>query len=186
MISVRGYATQDARSPLAPFQFERREPGPRDVQLEVLYCGVCHTDLHVARNDWGISRYPVVPGHEIVGRVVRVGSSVTRFRPGDLGGVGVMVDSCRSCENCRDGLEQYCTVSGVQTYNTPQKDGKGHTLGGYSEAIVVDEDFVLKVPANLDPAAVAPLLCAGITTYSPLRHWKVGPGQRVGVVGPVS
>ncbi|NBC38888.1 alcohol dehydrogenase catalytic domain-containing protein [Corallococcus exiguus] len=183
MISARGYAAPDASSPLAPFPFERREPGPRDVQLDVLYCGVCHTDLHMARNDWGFSAYPLVPGHEIVGRVVRVGSEVTKFRPGDLAGVGTMVDSCRACTDCRDGYEQYCKVQGVLTYGSREKDGKGITQGGYSDRLVVDEHFALKVPANLDPAAVAPLLCAGITTYSPLRHWKVGPGQKVGVVG---
>ncbi|RYZ43397.1 MAG: NAD(P)-dependent alcohol dehydrogenase [Myxococcaceae bacterium] len=183
MITARGYAAQDARSPLTPFQFERREPGPRDVQLEVLYCGVCHTDLHMAHNDWGISPYPLVPGHEIVGRVVRVGRDVTKLKAGDLAGVGTMVDSCRTCADCTDGLEQYCKVSGVLTYGGREKDGKTVTQGGYSDTLVVDEHFALKVPANLDPAAVAPLLCAGITTYSPLRHWKVGPGHRVGVVG---
>ncbi|NPC53057.1 alcohol dehydrogenase catalytic domain-containing protein, partial [Corallococcus exiguus] len=177
MISARGYAAPDASSPLAPFPFERREPGPRDVQLDVLYCGVCHTDLHMARNDWGFSTYPLVPGHEIVGRVVRVGSEVTKFLPGDLAGVGTMVDSCRACADCRDGYEQYCKVQGVLTYGSREKDGKGITQGGYSDRLVVDEHFALKVPANLAPAAVAPLLCAGITTYSPLRHWKVGPGQ---------
>ncbi|MCY1018188.1 NAD(P)-dependent alcohol dehydrogenase [Pyxidicoccus sp. MSG2] len=183
MIPVRAYAVQDARSPLAPFQFERREPGPRDVQLEILFCGVCHTDLHMIRNDWGFSPYPLVPGHEIVGRVVRVGSEVKKLQVGDLAGVGTMVDSCRTCRNCQDGLEQYCRVSNVMTYGGREKDGRTVTQGGYSEAIVVDEHFALKVPSNLDPAAVAPLLCAGITTYSPLRHWEVGPGQRVGVVG---
>ncbi|NOK17616.1 NAD(P)-dependent alcohol dehydrogenase, partial [Corallococcus carmarthensis] len=183
MIPARGYAAPDARSPLTPFQFERRDPGPRDVQLEILYCGVCHTDLHMARNDWSFSPYPLVPGHEIVGRVVRVGRDVKNFQPGDLAGVGTMVDSCRACVDCKDGYEQYCKVRGVLTYGSPEQDGKSFTQGGYSDSVVVDEHFVLKVPTNLDPAAVAPLLCAGITTYSPLRHWKVGPGQKVGVVG---
>lgn len=183
MMAVRAYAARDAKSPLAPFQFERREPGARDVQLEILYCGICHTDLHQARNEWGGSMYPMVPGHEIVGRVVRTGSGVKKFKVGDLAGVGCMVDSCRSCESCKEGLEQYCEAGNIPTYNGREKDGKTLTQGGYSEAIVVDEDFVLKIPANLDPAKAAPLLCAGITTYSPLKQWKVGPGQRVGVVG---
>ncbi|NVJ02187.1 NAD(P)-dependent alcohol dehydrogenase [Myxococcus sp. AM009] len=183
MIPVRGYAAQDAKSPLAPFQFERREPGPNDVQLEILYCGVCHSDLHQARDEWGGSLFPMVPGHEIVGRVVRVGDQVKKFKVGDLAGVGCMVDSCRTCPSCQEGLEQYCDVGNIQTYNGKEKDGRTVTQGGYSEAIVVDEAFTLKIPENLDPAAAAPLLCAGITTYSPLRHWKVQPGQRVGVVG---
>ncbi len=183
MISARGYAARDAKSPLAPFQFERRDPGARDVQLEVLYCGICHSDLHQARNEWGGSLFPMVPGHEIVGRVVRTGSTVKKFKVGDLAGIGCMVDSCRTCTHCKDGLEQYCEAGNIPTYNGREKDGKTLTQGGYSDTIVVDEDFVLKVPENLDPAAAAPLLCAGITTYSPLKHWKVGPGQRVGVVG---
>ncbi len=183
MIPVRAYAAQDARSPLAPFQFERREPGPSDVQLEILYCGVCHSDLHQARDEWGGALFPMVPGHEIVGRVVRVGDKVTKFKAGDMAGVGCMVDSCRTCASCKEGLEQYCEVGNIQTYNAKAKDGKTLNQGGYSEAIVVDEAFVLRIPENLDPAAAAPLLCAGITTYSPLHHWKVGPGQRVGVVG---
>jgi uncharacterized zinc-type alcohol dehydrogenase-like protein len=183
MISARGYAARDAKSPLAPFQFERRDPGARDVQLEVLYCGICHSDLHQARDEWGGSLFPMVPGHEIVGRVVRTGSAVKKFKVGDLAGIGCMVDSCRTCTNCKDGLEQYCEAGNIPTYNGREKDGKTLTQGGYSDTIVVDEDFVLKVPENLDPAAAAPLLCAGITTYSPLKHWKVGPGQRVGVVG---
>ncbi len=183
MIPVRAYAARDARSPLAPFEFERRAPGPSDVQIEILYCGVCHSDLHQARDEWGGSQYPMVPGHEIVGRVVRVGDRVTKLKVGDLAGVGCMVDACRTCPSCKEGLEQYCDEGNVQTYNGRERDGKTLTQGGYSEAIVVDEAFVLKVPGNLDPAAAAPLLCAGVTTYSPLKHWKVGPGQRVGVVG---
>ncbi|MFP2958116.1 NAD(P)-dependent alcohol dehydrogenase [Myxococcus sp. 1LA] len=183
MIPVRGYAAQDARSPLAPFQFERREPGPSDVQIEILYCGVCHSDLHQARDEWGGSLFPMVPGHEIIGRVVRVGDQVKKVKVGDMAGVGCMVDSCRTCPSCKEGLEQYCDAGNIQTYNGKEKDGRTVTQGGYSEAIVVDEAFTLKIPENLDPAAAAPLLCAGITTYSPLRHWKVQPGQRVGVVG---
>ncbi|SEL30887.1 uncharacterized zinc-type alcohol dehydrogenase-like protein [Stigmatella aurantiaca] len=183
MISARGYAAQNAKSPLAPFQFERREPGARDVQIEILFCGVCHSDLHQARNEWGGSLYPMVPGHEIVGRVVRVGAEVQKFKAGDLAGVGCMVDSCRTCGSCKEGLEQYCEAGSTLTYNAKERDGQTLTQGGYSDAIVVDEAFVLKIPANLDLAGAAPLLCAGITTYSPLRHWKVKPGQRIGVVG---
>jgi alcohol dehydrogenase (NADP+) len=183
MISARGYAAQNAKSPLAPFQFERREPGAKDVQIEILFCGVCHSDLHQARNEWGGSTYPMVPGHEIVGRVVRVGAEVRKFKAGDLAGVGCLVDSCRTCGSCQEGLEQYCEAGNTQTYNGKERDGKTPTQGGYSDAIVVDEAFVVKIPANLDLAGAAPLLCAGITTYSPLRHWKVQPGQRIGVVG---
>ena len=178
-----GYAANSVRSPLAPFSFERREPGPRDIQIEILFCGVCHSDLHTARNEWTNTTYPCVPGHEIVGRVTAVGSQVKTFKPGELAAVGCMVDSCRTCASCRDGLEQFCEVGFVGTYNGQDKHLGGVTYGGYSDKIVVDEHFVLHVPPNLDPAAVAPLLCAGITTYSPLRHWKVGKGQRVGVVG---
>src|SRR5690606_4539921 len=150
---------------------------------EILYCGVCHSDLHTARNEWGGTVYPNVPGHEIVGRITKVGEGVTKFKVGDLGGVGCMVDSCRECESCREGLEQYCENGNVQTYNGHEKPLNQQTFGGYSERIVVDEDFVLRIPDNLDPAATAPLLCAGITTYSPLRHWNVSPGKRVGIVG---
>jgi uncharacterized zinc-type alcohol dehydrogenase-like protein len=182
MFVCTGYAAQEAQTPLAPFTFERRDPGPKDVQIEIQYCGVCHSDLHTARNEWHNTLYPCVPGHEIVGRVTKVGGQVTKFKEGDLAGVGCMVDSCRECPNCRDGLEQYCDRGFVGTYNGEDKD-TGHTFGGYSSHIVVDESFVLRIPSNLDLAAVAPLLCAGITTYSPLRHWKVGPGQKVGVVG---
>ncbi|HEX5432706.1 MAG TPA: NAD(P)-dependent alcohol dehydrogenase [Candidatus Angelobacter sp.] len=178
-----GYATGSAQSPLTPFSFQRREPGPRDVQIEILYCGVCHSDLHAARNEWQNTIYPCVPGHEIVGRVTTVGEQVKGFKPGDLAGVGCIVDSCRTCPSCRDGLEQYCEVGFVGTYNGEDKHLGGVTYGGYSDKIVVDEDFVLRIPANLNLPAVAPLLCAGITTYSPLRHWKISKGQRVGVVG---
>jgi uncharacterized zinc-type alcohol dehydrogenase-like protein len=183
MSHCKGYAATSTETPLAPFTFERREPGPTDVQIEILFCGVCHSDLHRVRNEWGGTLYPCVPGHEIVGRVTAVGNAGAKFKPGDLAGVGVLVDSCRECPSCREGLEQYCEVGPTETYNSPDKHTGGHTFGGYSSHIVVDESFVLRIPANLDPAAVAPMLCAGITTYSPLRHWKVGPGQKVGVVG---
>jgi len=178
-----GYGANSAQSPLAPFSFERREPGPRDIQIEILYCGVCHSDLHTVRNEWQNTIYACVPGHEIVGRVTAVGNQVKTFKAGDVAAVGCMVDSCRSCASCRDGLEQYCEVGFVGTYNGEDKHLGGVTYGGYSDKIVVDQDFVLRVPANLDLAATSPLLCAGITTYSPLRHWKVGKGQRVGIVG---
>jgi uncharacterized zinc-type alcohol dehydrogenase-like protein len=181
--STRAYAAQTSASPLAPFAIERRDPTADDVVIDILYCGVCHSDLHQARNEWSNTIYPVVPGHEIVGRVVKTGKSVTKFREGDMAAVGCMVDSCRTCENCRRGLEQYCLKFPTFTYNGADKHTGGVTYGGYSENVVVDQAFVLKVPGKLDPAATAPLLCAGITTYSPLRHWKVGAGQKVGIVG---
>ena len=183
MSSVKGYAAQSATSPLGAFRFERREPGPLDVEIDVQYCGVCHSDLHTVRNEWMNSVYPVVPGHEIVGRVSRVGGSVTRFKTGDLAGVGCLVDSCRTCPDCQAGFEQYCQNGMTLTYNSPDKYLGGMTYGGYSSRIVVDEAFVLKVPGGLNLAAVAPLLCAGITTYSPLRHWGVTRGSKVGVAG---
>jgi uncharacterized zinc-type alcohol dehydrogenase-like protein len=179
----RGYAAASARSPLAPFEFERRAPGPKDVHIDILFCGVCHSDLHQARDEWGGSLFPMVPGHEIIGRVKQVGAEVTRFAAGNLVGVGCMVDSCRQCADCREGLEQFCQKTAIFTYNSPDPISGGSTYGGYSDQIVVDQDFVLRVSDKLDPAAAAPLLCAGITTYSPLRHWEVGPGQRVGIVG---
>jgi uncharacterized zinc-type alcohol dehydrogenase-like protein len=183
MAKAIGYAAYDPKKPLAPFDFERREPGPEDVQIEILYCGVCHSDLHQARDEWGNSAFPMVPGHEIVGRVTQVGSGVTKFKAGDLAGVGCLVDSCRTCPDCQQDLEQYCNDS-TYTYNSPDKKNPGKsTYGGYSNLIVVDQHFVLQVSDKLDLAAVAPLLCAGITTYSPLRHWKVGPGMKVGIVG---
>jgi uncharacterized zinc-type alcohol dehydrogenase-like protein len=178
-----GYGAESAKSPLAPFSFARREPLPQDVQLEILYCGVCHSDLHTVRNEWSGTTYPAVPGHEIVGRVTAVGSEVTRFKVGDIAAVGCMVDSCRNCANCEAGLEQYCDVAFVGTYNSPDKHLGGMTYGGYSQSIVVDEYFVLHVPDKTNLAGVAPLLCAGITTYSPLRHWRVSKGQKVGIVG---
>jgi uncharacterized zinc-type alcohol dehydrogenase-like protein len=183
MLPTRGYATQGPTSDLEPFSFERREPGPQDVLIEIQYCGVCHSDIHQARNEWSNSIYPMVPGHEIVGRVARVGSSVTKFKEGDLAGVGCFVDSCRVCDNCREGEEQYCENHLVATYNGTEKDEKTPTFGGYSSQIVVDEAYTLKVPDSLPLERVAPLLCAGITTYSPLRRFKVGEGQKVGVVG---
>jgi uncharacterized zinc-type alcohol dehydrogenase-like protein len=180
---IPAYAAKSAKSRVAPFQIERRALRPRDVKLEILFCGVCHSDLHMVRNEWKQTTYPVVPGHEIVGRVTAVGKEVERFRAGDLAGVGVMVDSCRECANCRKGLEQYCTVGTVLTYNSPDRISGDITYGGYSKEVVADENYVLRISDKLPLAAVAPLLCAGITTYSPLRHWKVGKGSKLGVVG---
>lgn len=179
---VKAYSAASASSALAPATISRRHPTPSDVQIEILYCGVCHSDLHFARNEWGFTQYPAVPGHEIVGRVTAVGSAVKKFQVGDTVGVGCLVDSCRTCPDCLAGLEQFCAGM-TMTYGSVDKHLGGGTLGGYSQAIVVTEDFVLRIPAILDPAAAAPLLCAGITTYSPLRRWKVGPGHTVGVVG---
>ena len=183
MLPTRGYATKGPTSRLEPFNFERREPGPHDVLIEILYCGICHSDIHQARDEWGGAIFPMVPGHEIVGRVTRVGSEVKRFKAGDLAGVGCFVDSCRVCESCKAGLEQYCEDHLALTYNGTERDKKTPTYGGYSSQVVVDENYTLKVSPKLPPANVAPLFCAGITTYSPLRHFKVGPGQRLGVVG---
>ena len=183
MFQAHGYAAHDSHSQLVPFTFERRAPGVNDVVIEILYTGVCHSDLHQAHNDWGGSLYPMVPGHEIIGRVTQVGSGVHKFQVGDLAGVGCMVDSCRHCEACKDDLEVYCEQGVTVTYNGKERDSGQPTFGGYSDIIVVDEHFVVKVSPKLDLKAVAPLLCAGITTYSPLRHWKVGPGQKVGVIG---
>ncbi len=180
---TKGYAAQNAQSPLAPFTFERRTPGPHDVKMEILFCGVCHSDLHQIRDEWGGSIFPMVPGHEIIGRVIKTGDHVKKFKAGDLAGVGCLVDSCRDCENCKQGLEQYCRNGAVGTYNSMEKDGKTPTYGGYSNQIVVHEDFVLRIPSNLPIEGVAPLLCAGITTYSPLRNWKIGKGHKVGVLG---
>jgi uncharacterized zinc-type alcohol dehydrogenase-like protein len=177
------FAAPAADQPLAPLAIERRDLGPTDVAIEVLFCGVCHSDLHFARNEWGMTTYPIVPGHEIVGRVSAVGDDVERFGEGDLAGVGCLVDSCRTCDSCGEGLEQYCEKGNTQTYGSPDRVSGGHTAGGYSNAIVVAQDFVLKIAADADLAATAPLLCAGITTYSPLRHWGVDSDSRVGVVG---
>jgi uncharacterized zinc-type alcohol dehydrogenase-like protein len=184
--TAKAYAAHGATTPLAPFTIPRRTPGPDDVQIEILFCGVCHSDLHQARNEWQSvipTVYPLVPGHEIVGRVVRVGSGVKKFKEGDLAAVGCMVDSCRHCAACRDHEEMFCEAGMTLTYNSPDKFLGGVTYGGYSDSIVVDGHFVLRVPAKLDLAGAAPLLCAGITTYSPLRYWKVGKGQKVGIVG---
>lgn len=180
---ARAFGTEAAEAPLQQLTIKRRNPTPHDVEIEILFCGVCHSDLHTARNEWHGTVYPCVPGHEIVGRIVSVGSHVSKFKAGDLAGVGCMVDSCRECDYCKEGLEQYCEVGNIGTYNSPDKHLGTQTYGGYSERIVVDESFVLRIPDNLDLAATAPLLCAGITTYSPLKHWNVGPGQKVGVVG---
>ena len=183
MIKTQAYAAQSASTALAPFSIERRDPGPHDIQLEILYCGVCHSDLHTARNEWRNTLYPSVPGHEIVGRVVAVGSQVRGFKAGELAGVGCLVDSCGHCPSCGEGLEQYCENGFVGTYNGPAFGGE-NTYGGYSQTIVVKKSFVLKIRHDEKQlAAVAPLLCAGITTYSPLRHWKAGPGKTVGIVG---
>lgn len=185
-MKAHGYATHSATAALEPFNFERREPRAEDVAIEILYCGICHSDIHSARNEWGGTQYPFVPGHEIVGRVTAVGNKVRKYRVGDLVGVGCLVDSCGTCPSCNDGLEQYCENGWTGTYGSEDKIGgtpHPRTLGGYSDKITVDERFVLRIPDNLDPAAAAPLLCAGITTYSPLKHWKVGVGQKVGIIG---
>ena len=183
MSITKSYAAQSAITPLAPFSIERRDPKPNDIQIEILYCGVCHSDLHFARNEWGMTVFPIVPGHEIVGKVTAVGNDVKKFKVGDLAGIGCLVDSCRECDNCKDGLEQYCTNGMVGTYGGMEKDGSGSTHGGYSKSILAHEDFVLQISDKLPLAGVAPLLCAGITTYSPLRHWNVGKGTRVGILG---
>lgn len=183
MIAAKGYAAQSPEANLASWNFERREVGPHDVQFEILYCGVCHSDLHQIRNDWFPGIFPMVPGHEIVGRVTHVGDHVKNFKVGDLAGTGCMVDSCQVCENCKNDLEQYCLEGSTMTYNGLERDGKTPTYGGYSNTIVVREEFVLHVSDKLNLAAVAPLLCAGITTYSPLKHWKVGKGHKLAVLG---
>lgn len=182
-MKVHGYAAQGETTPVAPFEFERRAPRPDDVVINILYCGVCHTDLHQTRNDWGNAFYPMVPGHEIIGRVSQVGSDVTRFTPGDTVGVGVLVDSCRECAACLAGLEVYCENGPTQTYNDKDRHDGRQTYGGYSQTIIVSEKYVLRIPEGLDLRDAAPLLCAGITTYSPLRHWNVGKGKQVAVVG---
>jgi uncharacterized zinc-type alcohol dehydrogenase-like protein len=183
LLKTRGYAAGGAREPLKPFEFERRDVGARDVLIEIQYCGVCHSDIHQARGEWGDEIFPMVPGHEIVGRVARVGSEVTRFKEGDAAGVGCFVDSCRVCANCKEGEEQYCENHLVATYNGTEMDEKTPTYGGYSSRIVVDEAYTLRIPDSIPPPNAAPLLCAGITTYSPLRRFEVGEGTRAGVVG---
>ena len=183
MSEAQAFAAHSEQSGLAPFTLERRALRPDDVAIDIDYCGVCHTDIHFAQNDWGMTQYPVVPGHEIVGRVSAVGDAVTGFRPGDVVGVGCMVDACRQCEPCQEGLEQYCIEGPTLTYNGQDRHDNSITFGGYSEAIVVSDRFVVNIPEQLDPAAAAPLLCAGITTYSPLRHYGVKAGDKVGVIG---
>ncbi|MBK0380575.1 NAD(P)-dependent alcohol dehydrogenase [Mucilaginibacter segetis] len=182
MIPAKGYAAPKANVKLEPFKFERREVGPNDIQIEILYCGVCHSDIHQARDEWGGSIFPMVPGHEIVGKITKVGSSVTKFKVGEMAGVGCFVDSCGHCPSCKEGLEQYCDVGMIATYNGREKDGSP-TYGGYSNQIVVNEDYTLHIPENLPLEGVAPLLCAGITTYSPLMQWKIGKGHKVAVLG---
>ncbi|MEO6181429.1 MAG: NAD(P)-dependent alcohol dehydrogenase [Devosia sp.] len=183
MTATRAFAAQSSTSPLAPHTIERREPGAHDVKIDILYCGVCHSDLHTARGEWAGTKYPCVPGHEIVGTVVAVGAHVTKFKIGQRVGVGCMVDSCRECESCKSHLEQYCYEGNIGTYNGKDKHMGGQTLGGYSAGITVDEAFVLNIPDALPLDAAAPLLCAGITLYSPLKHWGAGPGKRVGIIG---
>jgi uncharacterized zinc-type alcohol dehydrogenase-like protein len=183
MIATKGYAAHNATTDPTPWNFEHRDPGPNDVLLDILFCGICHSDIHQARNEWGNAMFPMVPGHEIVGKVAAVGSAVTKFKVGDSAAIGCMVDSCRTCTSCKAGEEQYCeNFATVFTYNSKDKQGN-LTFGGYANHIVADEAFVLKVPGNLDLAAAAPLLCAGITTYSPLKHFGAGPGKKVGIIG---
>ncbi len=182
MIKTKGYAAATAHAPLTPYAFERREPREHDVAIDIKFCGICHSDIHQARDEWGGSIFPMVPGHEIAGVVTGVGSGVTKYKIGDKVGVGCMVDSCRTCAQCQQGLEQYCALTPTWTYNSRDKDGTP-TMGGYSDKIVVDENYVLRMPDNLSLAACAPLLCAGITLYSPLKHWHAGPGKKVAIVG---
>jgi uncharacterized zinc-type alcohol dehydrogenase-like protein len=183
MAQVIGYAAKQAATALVPFSFQRREPGAHDVQIEIRFCGVCHSDVHQVKDEWGGALFPMVPGHEIVGTVAKVGAEVTRFKVGDSVGVGCFVDSCRTCSSCKEGLEQYCDNGMTGTYNGLERDGKTPTYGGYSSHIVVDDAYVLRIPAGLALDGAAPLLCAGITTYSPLKHWQAGPGKRVAIVG---
>lgn len=183
MIKVKSYGVDHAKSPVKPLNIERRELTDHDILIDILYCGVCHSDIHQVRNEWNNAIYPMVPGHEIVGKITHVGDKVKKFKVGDIAAVGCMVDSCRTCASCETRFEQYCENGFSATYNGYEQDGKTLTFGGYSEKIVVDEDFALKINGKLDLAGVAPLLCAGITTYSPLRHWKAGPGKKVGVIG---
>jgi alcohol dehydrogenase (NADP+) len=182
MLKTHGYATQNNHSPLAPFTFDRRDPGPKDVVIKILYCGVCHSDIHQVKNEWNNASYPMVPGHEIIGKVTAVGAEVTDFEIGETVGVGCLVDSCRVCPDCHENLEQFCNAP-TFTYNSPDQILGSNTYGGYSSQIVVDQHFVLHISDKLDPAAAAPLLCAGITTYSPLKHWQIGKGDKVGIVG---
>lgn len=183
MLPTKAYAAHAATSPLAPFEFTRRAPGDHDVLITIEFCGVCHSDIHQARGEWGNSVFPMVPGHEIVGRVAKVGSRVSKIKVGDVAGVGCFIDSCRTCQSCKDGIEQYCDGHLTLTYNSTEADKKTPTHGGYSSQIVVDENYVLKISPALDLKATAPLLCAGITTYSPLKHWKIGRGHKIGILG---
>jgi uncharacterized zinc-type alcohol dehydrogenase-like protein len=183
MIPVSGYAAQQAKEPLAPYSFVRREPRDYDVVIDIQYCGICHTDIHQVRNEWGASNYPMVPGHEITGVVTGLGQKTTHYNMGERVAVGCFVDSCRKCDPCRNGLEQYCVEGPTLTYNSLEKDGQTLTQGGYSDKIVVDENYVLRIPDNIGLDRAAPLLCAGITMYSPLMHWKTGPGKKVGIIG---
>jgi uncharacterized zinc-type alcohol dehydrogenase-like protein len=182
-MKVQGYAAQQAKAPLTPYPFERREPRDHDVVIDIQYCGICHTDIHQVRDEWGASTFPMVPGHEIAGVVRGIGPKVTRYKMGDIVAVGCFVDSCRKCGPCRKGLEQYCAEGPTLTYNAVERDGKNRTQGGYSNKIIVDENYVLRIPENIPMNSAAPLLCAGITMYSPLMHWKAGPGKKVGIIG---
>jgi len=182
MIS-KGYAVKSAKAPLEQFSFERRDLGSKDIVLDIHYAGICHSDIHQAREEWGPAIFPMVPGHEIAGKVTAVGSDVSKFKVGDLIGVGVFVDSCRKCDSCKAGLEQYCVEGMTGTYNTYERDGKTVAMGGYSDTFVINEDYAVHIPENLDLSGVAPLMCAGITLYSPLRNWKAGPGKKVGIIG---
>ena len=182
-MNTRAYATMAAKTDLVPYEFDRREVGPHDVALDIAYAGICHSDIHQVREEWGPALFPMVPGHEIAGTVTKVGSAVTKFKVGDLIGVGVFVDSCRKCDNCKAGLQQYCAESMTGTYNGYERDGKTVAMGGYSNYFVINEDYAVTIPANLPLEGVAPLLCAGITLYSPIKHWNVGPGKKVAVMG---
>ena len=182
-MNTRAYAAMAAKTNLVPYEFDRREVGPNDVALDIAYAGICHSDIHQVREEWGPALFPMVPGHEIAGTVTKVGSAVTKFRVGDLIGVGVFVDSCRKCDNCKAGLQQYCAESMTGTYNGYERDGKTVAMGGYSNYFVINEDYAVTIPANLPLEGVAPLLCAGITLYSPIKHWNVGPGKKVAVMG---
>ena len=182
-MNTRAYAVMEARKPLVPFEFDRREVGAHDVALDIAFSGICHSDIHQAREEWGPAIFPMVPGHEIAGTVTSIGASVTKFKVGDKIGVGVFIDSCRTCENCVAGLQQYCLEGMTGTYNQLERDGKTPAMGGYSNRFVVNEDYAVHIPANLPLEGVAPLLCAGITLYSPIKHWKVGPGKKVAVMG---
>ena len=183
MKSTLGYAAKSARAPLAPFTFERRDPGANDVAIDIKFCGICHSDIHQARDEWGGSQFPMVPGHEIAGVVSRVGPKVTKYKVGDRVGVGCFVDSCRNCSSCKQGLEQFCQDGMTGTYNSLERDGKTPTYGGYSNHIVVNENYVLSIPENIPLDKAAPLLCAGITLYSPLKHWNCGPGKKIAIIG---